>query len=90
MQVLNEWPPEWDKMESDFGQRLRMVRYALGVTQTEIANMVGESKQCISDWECVRRFPTTGQVRSIAIKLNVPFEWLCGLGPTFAWQTHEK
>lgn len=71
----------------EFGLRLKLARVYMGMSQTEMAEHLGVSLKMIYRWESGEREPpNTLRVREIAEKLQVPFEWLCGLGPTFAWE----
>lgn len=75
--------------ESDFGQRLELVRRWLGMNQEQAGELLGISKGTIGSWESLHREPSVKTVREIAEKLNVPFLWLCGYGPTFAFEVRE-
>ncbi len=71
----------------EFGLRLKLARVYMGLSQIQMADYIGVSHKMMQRWESGERDPpNTLRVREIAEKLQVPFEWLCGLGPTFAWQ----
>lgn len=74
------------KQESDFGARLRLVRCWMDINQDEMAEKLFCSAATIGAYERLERFPSTKQVKEIAQILGVPFLWLCGMGPTFAWE----
>ncbi len=76
--------------ESDFGLRLKLCRQWLGLTQQELGVALGTTERTISAYESLLRFPHTSQVRQMSEALGVPFEWLCGLGPTFAWENNTE
>lgn len=77
------------RLVSDFGRRLRLYRTARGMTQRDVGAVIHYSNKVISDWERLRKSPTTEQVSTFAEQLNVPFDWLCGWGPDFSWEKTE-
>lgn len=74
--------------ERDFGQSLKLIRCWMGLSQDQLAKVLHYSKSTIRAYEGAKRVPTTKQVMEMAETLNVPFEWLCGLGDTFAWEAN--
>lgn len=72
--------------ESDFGKRLELVRCWMDMTQAQFSCVLHCAPSTISAYEDLRRAPTTKQVREMSQILGIPFEWLCGLGPTFAFE----
>ena len=61
-----------------FGQWLEFHRKALKLSQQEVAESLGVSRQTISNWECDRYALeiTPTQTRSLCEKLEVTFEQL--------------
>lgn len=61
------------------GQRIKMRREQLGITQTALADMIGESKQTIYKYESgvVSNIPSD-KIEAIANVLDVSPAWICG------------
>lgn len=58
------------------GQRIRESRERNGFSQGELARRLGVSQPTISDWENGKTEPTVENMRSVAVELDVWFEWL--------------
>ena len=54
-----------------FGENLRRIRKARGISQEELARMLGTSKQVISRYENGQRSPKLSTVEEYADKLGV-------------------
>jgi transcriptional regulator with XRE-family HTH domain len=54
-----------------FGQRLKELREAAGLSQGNLADKAGINRQDISKYECGRRLPTWPAVQAIAVALGV-------------------
>lgn len=61
-----------------FGNRLKALRCERGMSQEELAQLLGTSKQVISRYETNQRTPKITVVNEYAIKLNVPLAYLLG------------
>ena len=61
---------------STIGQRIRLARTRRGVTQEELAKLVGKSKQLISAWEGNRSELLSSSLASLARALFVDVGWL--------------
>lgn len=61
-----------------FGNRLRQIRKTRGLTQEELANIVGTSKQALSRYEKDQRAPKVTIAREYAEKLGVPLSFMLG------------
>ena len=61
------------------GERIKMRREQLGITQTALADMIGESKQTIYKYESgvVSNIPSD-KIEAIANVLDVSPAWICG------------
>lgn len=61
------------------GERIKMRREQLGITQTALADMIGESKQTIYKYESgvVSNIPSD-KIEAIANALDVSPAWICG------------
>lgn len=62
-----------------FTQRFNEALKQSSYTQTEIANQVGISKQCISDFKQGKSFPSIFTLYELAKVLDVTADYLLGL-----------
>ena len=60
----------------DIGDRLKILRKELNMTQQEFADAVGIQRAAISSWEIKRTVPTTPSMSMICRQFNVSREWL--------------
>lgn len=64
------------------GPRIKGSREQRRLSQGELARRVGVSQPTVSDWENGKTEPTVDNMRSLAVELEVCFEWLAtGRGP---------
>ena len=61
-----------------FGERLREIRKAKKLSQNDLAEMLGMTKQMVSSYELNQRSPRLEMVRKYADKLGVPVDYLLG------------
>lgn len=61
-----------------FGKRLAQARRIKGLSQTELANLLGVSAKAVDYYERRAQNPSLAFVRQAAEALNVPFEDLAG------------
>jgi transcriptional regulator with XRE-family HTH domain len=57
-----------------FGARLTEWREAAGLSQQDLATLMGLSQQAVSEWEKGRSLPRVTRVRSLASHLRLPPE----------------
>lgn len=70
-------------MRIDFGNRVREMRLAQGISLRKFALMISIDKSFLVDIEHGRKAPTLDTIEKIARGLNVSFtELFAGLGPT--------
>ncbi len=72
---------ERNKFNSDiFSERLKQARQQKGLTQQALANLIGVTNVCISDYENTRKnkLPSLDKAYDLANALNVSLDWLCG------------
>lgn len=62
-----------------FAKRLRDLRKALGVNQTELANRAGISRQSVTLYEAGDRLPDIERLRNLAVVFGVTSDYLIGL-----------
>lgn len=81
----NDKPVELDSLElsdeelrKDFGARIRIMRKSLGLTQAELAQKIGTSKQVITNYELGIREPPFRNLIGLSRVLNVTTDWLLG------------
>lgn len=65
-------------MSNSFGDRLRNVRKARGLSQDEMGALIGTSKQVISRYETGQRTPKITVVNQYASKLGISLNELMG------------
>lgn len=61
-----------------FGERIKEIRTAKGISQQELADFLGTSKQVISRYETNQRTPKITVVNEYAEKLNIELNFLLG------------
>lgn len=61
---------------SEIGERLKLIRQELGLTQTQVANMVGIRPQHINGIERGSKTPSDLLIKSICRELGIQEEWL--------------
>lgn len=62
-----------------FGQRLKSARSEAGLTQQELADIVGvKNKQTVSAWENGLAYPQVAELLKLGSALNVSLDWLFG------------
>lgn len=66
---------------SAFGERLAELRAERGITQIQLAEMIGSSQRAVSHYETVAEYPPTAVVVQIAEVLKVSADELLGLKP---------
>ncbi len=70
--------PKIGVCKSDFGRRLRLARLRRGLTQAELASLVGLKQSLISKYETGTRTPEFSLVQQLAAVLNVPVSYFSG------------
>lgn len=65
----------------EFGDRLRQLRRSRGLSQDELAALLGTTKQVLSRYETGQRVPRLSVVADYAQKLGVPLSVLSGESP---------
>ncbi len=70
--------PDVEIHYTTFGKRLREIRKERGLTQDELAAILGTSKQILSRYELEQRSPKIEQVKKYAEKLQVSVDFLLG------------
>ena len=59
-----------------FGNNLKLLRKEKGLTQEQLAEMLGVSRQAISRWEFDNGYPETDKLLIIAKELDVSLDYL--------------
>ncbi len=65
----------------DIGNNLSKARKLRGLSQEEVANTLGVSRQCISLWETDQTVPTLDNLTALSEALNYPVSVLMGQMP---------
>ncbi|CAG0989980.1 hypothetical protein GPROT1_02935 [Gammaproteobacteria bacterium] len=74
---------------SAFGERLAELRAEHGITQIQLAEMIGSSQRAISAYETVAEYPPTAVVVELAKVLKVSANELLGLEPVWLDRSKE-
>jgi transcriptional regulator with XRE-family HTH domain len=72
-------------MEDRFGQRFRLLRLALGESQTKCAARLGVEPSCVNNWEAGKSHPRFPHIAVIARMMGCSLEYFLegtGEGPT--------
>jgi transcriptional regulator with XRE-family HTH domain len=64
---------------SPFGKRLVTARQARGLTQTQLAEMIGSTQRALSRYETIADYPPTAVVIELAKALKISADELLGL-----------
>lgn len=67
-----------EERRQQFGARVRIMRKALGLTQTELAEKLGVTNQAIATYEKGKREPNFRNLLGLSRALNVTIDWLLG------------
>lgn len=67
------------KFFEDLGERIVSRRKELGMTQTELGDLIGVTQQVIASYETARRQIPAWRVTELAKALEIPLEVLMGL-----------
>lgn len=70
-----------EELRKRFGARIRIMRNFLGLTQAELAEKVGVSKQAIATYETGKREPPFRNLIRLARIFKVSADWLLGEPP---------
>lgn len=71
---------ETENQAGNFGVRLRRLRVAKGVSQSQLATALGVSTPSVSGWEMGRVRPKAKRVHKLAALLGVSVSELLGMG----------
>ena len=63
----------------DFGERLKELRTASGLTQQQLAARMGLSKSAVSLYECMERAPSPNILIKLAALFHVSTDYLLGM-----------
>lgn len=64
------------------GHRIKESRERKTLSQSELARRLGVSQPTVSDWENGKTEPSVDNLRTLAVELDVWFEWIVtGRGP---------
>jgi transcriptional regulator with XRE-family HTH domain len=66
---------------SEFGRRLTDARQKRGLTQVQLAELIGSTQRAISRYETVADFPPTAVVLELAKVLDISADELLGIKP---------
>ena len=78
----NSKSDETNKLNRQFGERLRQLRTAKGYSQTKFAMMVGRKQGVVSSWELGNSAPDLGTLFTISKALGEPVTHLLPLEET--------
>jgi len=66
------------------GARIKFAREKMGLTQMQVAQTLGVTRNAIAQWESDRSAPATGRLGRLAGRLGVPVDWLLEKPPQAA------
>ena len=66
-------------MKEIFTERFNQVLKEGKINQTKLAEQLGISKQCVSDFKSGRSFPSIHTLKFICLKLEVSADYLLGI-----------
>jgi len=72
--IISEGGKDMDDYE--FGNRLYELRVKSGLTQSELAKMLGVTNKAVSKWETGKAKPITDTLTKLATTFQIPFEEL--------------
>lgn len=64
------------KIKTGLGRRITAARKRVGLSQTELGKAFSLTRSSVSQWESERTEPTPSNLRAIAVKCSVSYEWL--------------
>ena len=67
------------EQNQSLGQKLKMIRMDMGLSQSELAEFLGVHQPTISAYESDSVEPPVSKLVAIAKECNVSLDWLCGL-----------
>lgn len=65
-------------MQVNFSKNLKTLRLERGLSQKDLANMLGITQQCISEWELNKTEPTLTYLWNLADIFETTIDILCG------------
>ena len=68
-------------MRADIAKRLYEYRKASGMSQEQVANKIGVSRQAVSKWECAESSPDTDNLIALAVLYNITVDELLFADP---------
>lgn len=66
----------------NFGEKLKILRTARGLTQQQLATRIGITKSVISAYESSMRSPSLDSLKKIAVTFGVTTDYLLGVKST--------
>ncbi|MDD5369719.1 MAG: helix-turn-helix transcriptional regulator [Anaerolineaceae bacterium] len=71
-----------EEIKLQVAQRLRMARELAGLSQGQVAKIMGLHRPSISELEAGRRNVSVQELKTFSQLYNVEFDWLAGNNPT--------
>ncbi len=65
-------------MENKFAENLKSLRLEKKLSQRKLAEAVGVTQQCVSEWERAKIEPTLGYLWRLADLFGISIDILCG------------
>jgi len=61
------------------GERIKLLREELGMSKTELAEIMGCDLEDIEEWECNRKVPHILQIKPLSVALETTTDYLLGV-----------
>lgn len=82
LKAPNRKSDETNKLNRQFGERLRQLRMAKGYSQTQLAHLVGRKQGAVSSWELGNSAPELGDLFKLSKAIGEPITRLLPLEET--------
>lgn len=72
---------DWDDRKQYLADNLRTLREKFNITQEELAEAIGDTRNSIGTWEQCTRMPTVENLWALADYFSITINQLCGREP---------
>lgn len=75
--------------ERRIGVRVRLQRQARGLTQTDLARLIGRTQSSISEFESGAIVPSGRTLQRLSVALDMPVDWILNGSPGVTGETQD-